>query len=95
MADNEVSIVDEYNAQKIPYKEFEVKEILAENDNVFVTSGKKIFEFSCVEEQDEILGKILGRTGNLRAPTIKIDKTLFVGFNVDIYDRIIEFTKGA
>lgn len=95
MAENDVNIVEEYNAQKIPYKQFEAEQIILENDTVFVTSGKKISEFSCTEQKDEIMAKILGRTGNLRAPTIKIDRTLYVGFNAEIYNDIVENIKGV
>ena len=34
---------------------------------------------------DELVSKMLGPTGNLRAPTVKVGKTVLVGFNEDEY----------
>jgi hypothetical protein len=33
--------------------------------------------------------KILGRTGNLRAPTIRKGNSFFIGFNEDMYSQIL------
>jgi arsenate reductase-like glutaredoxin family protein len=33
---------------------------------------------------------LLGPTGNLRAPTIKKGKTLFVGFNEEAYQALVK-----
>lgn len=38
---------------------------------------------------EEILKLILGPTGNLRAPTIRVGKTLIVGFNPPGYEKLI------
>ena len=35
-----------------------------------------------------LLAHLLGPTGNLRAPTIKKGKTLYVGFNADLYQSL-------
>lgn len=32
---------------------------------------------------------MLGPTGNLRAPTVRRGKTLVVGFNSDVYEKVI------
>ena len=34
---------------------------------------------------EEAVASMLGPTGNMRAPTIKIGKTLIVGFNEDVF----------
>jgi hypothetical protein len=33
---------------------------------------------------------MLGATGNLRAPTIKVGSTLLVGFNEDVYSQVLK-----
>lgn len=54
-----------------------------------VASGKKIYEFKPQEDKKEILAKVAGRTGNLRAPTTRIGNVFYVGFNEELYkDRI-------
>jgi arsenate reductase-like glutaredoxin family protein len=50
--------------------------------------GKKIMTFDMKKDapgDDEILAVILGPTGNLRAPTLRIGKTLVVGFSEEAY----------
>ena len=36
----------------------------------------------------ELLRLILGPTGNLRAPTIRVGTTVLVGFNEDAYGKV-------
>jgi len=39
----------------------------------------------------EIMSKfLLGPTGNLRAPTIRVGKTLLVGFNEESYKKVLK-----
>ena len=38
---------------------------------------------------DVLLSHLLGPTGNLRAPAIRKDQTLLVGFNQDAYEEVI------
>ena len=42
-----------------------------------------------VGSQDDILAAIMGRSGNLRAPTLQVEDTFFVGFNDQLYDMIL------
>ena len=37
----------------------------------------------------EVTGKMLGPTGNLRAPTLRVGKTTLVGFNEEAYDSVL------
>ena len=58
---------------------------------MMVAKGKKITEVDLKKDRpdDETLVKLmLGPTGNLRAPTMKIGKTVLIGFNVDAYDSV-------
>lgn len=41
-------------------------------------------------DDDTLVGYLLGPTGNLRAPTIKRGKTLYVGFSEDSYREMIK-----
>ena len=51
--------------------------------------GKKVLEFNPQQDdKKEIMKACLGRTGNLRAPTIEAKNVLFVGFNDAIYDNL-------
>jgi hypothetical protein len=51
---------------------------------IVVAKGKKIVSFDMKNNRpaDEVLlARLLGPTGNLRAPTMRIGQSLFVGFN--------------
>ena len=48
--------------------------------------GKKISEFDIKgKPDDDAVAAMLGPTGNLRAPTIRVGKTLLVGYNDDVF----------
>ena len=52
--------------------------------------GKKVNEFDVkAGASDEAVAAMLGPTGNLRAPTIRVGKTLLVGFNQEVFDAEI------
>ena len=58
---------------------------------MFVAKGKKVTEVDLKKDRpdDVTLAKLmLGPTGNLRAPTMKVGKTVLVGFNADKYEDI-------
>jgi len=51
-----------------------------------VAKGKKSSEFKAGElNSSEALAAMLGPTGNLRAPTLRVGKTVVVGFNDEVY----------
>lgn len=53
-----------------------------------VAKGKKVLEFDLKKEPltaAELEQVVLGPTGNLRAPTMKLGKTWVVGFSEDAY----------
>ena len=55
-----------------------------------VAKGKKVTEVNLKKDRpdDESLAALLlGPTGNLRAPTMKVGKTVLVGFNDDLYSE--------
>ncbi len=62
-------------------------ELLQNASRLMVAKGKKVREWKGAQlEQPEALAAMLGPTGNLRAPTLKIGKTLIVGFEQTMFD---------
>lgn len=43
-----------------------------------------------VDSREEILADVMGRSGNLRAPTIRVGNVFLVGFNETMYTRYLE-----
>jgi arsenate reductase-like glutaredoxin family protein len=55
--------------------------------DLFVTKGKKTLHFDVASARppdDELLALLLGRSGKLRAPAIKVSGRLLVGYNESI-----------
>ena len=56
---------------------------------LIVAKGKKISEFSVAKSiSKDAVAAMLGPTGNMRAPTLRVGKTLLVGFNEDTYTSV-------
>ena len=59
---------------------------------IHIAKGKKLvtIDMKDAPDADTLVGLMLGPTGNLRAPTIKQGKTLYVGFNEEGYKTLLE-----
>ncbi len=57
---------------------------------VIVAKGKKVTEFKPGGKAGaDLVAAMLGPTGNLRAPTARVGKTVLVGFNEDAYADVL------
>src|SRR5215831_3226165 len=57
-------------------------------DRVVVARGKKVIALDMKKDKPDdgtLAEHLLGPTGNLRAPTVRKGKTLYVGFNDEAY----------
>ncbi len=65
-------------------------ELFQSATEIVVAKGKKMLSFPVNQSsREDILGATLGRSGTLRAPTIKTGNTYIVGFNDDIYTSLL------
>jgi len=58
-----------------------------------VAKGKKHVIFDLKNDppdDDTLIAHLLGPTGNLRAPTVKLGKILYVGFNDEAWTAVKE-----
>ncbi len=61
-------------------------------ETLITARGKKVETMSLAKDRptDDVLKSfLLGPTGNLRAPTFRSGKTIVVGFNEEIYARVL------
>jgi len=72
-----------------------LKLVLAHASKVRVARGKRILEFEISDGEprgevtrDDLLDAIQGPSGNLRAPAIRKGKTMFVGFNDELFEKL-------
>jgi ATPase subunit of ABC transporter with duplicated ATPase domains len=64
-------------------------EMIVKAKSLSVGRGKKIQTFVPDEDnKEEVLKVCLGRTGNLRAPTVRSGEQVYVGFNEEMYKEL-------
>jgi arsenate reductase-like glutaredoxin family protein len=89
LKEKKVSIEKEVNATKETISGDAIWDLVKKSEEIVVASGKKIIEFTQNDDRDEVLAKIAGRTGNLRAPALKIGGSFYIGFNEELYNERI------
>src|ERR1700722_10030849 len=60
-------------------------------DKVVTGKGKKVVVFDMKKAppgDDELAAHLLGPSGNLKAPTLRVGRTLLVGFNEEAYRQV-------
>ena len=68
----------------------EARAIAKQSSKVYVAKGKKLDVFDMRDAKlSEVVEKMLGPTGNLRAPTLRKGKTTVVGFNDEAYGSLL------
>ena len=81
------------NAKKAPIAGEAALGVLRDVDVLYVTKGKKVIRVDLSGARPpkaELLGLLLGPSGNLRAPTIRRGRTLVVGFDEDTYAAVLK-----
>ena len=66
----------------------EARALIRDASKIYIAKGKSLEEFPGGKVTDELVAKMLGSTGNLRAPTIRVGKTLLVGFDEATYRKV-------
>ena len=80
------------DARKDTYGEKRAMELLKTVNEVYASKGKKVVHFNLKKEKPaaaDLKKLILGPTGNLRAPTLRVGKKLIVGFNEETYEELL------
>lgn len=88
MAANDIEVSEQVPASR-KLQASDAAELLTSISRLVVAKGKNVSEFSVsAGPTDEAVQAMLGPTGNLRAPTARVGKTMVVGFNEDVYDGL-------
>lgn len=69
----------------------DARALLKTASKLYVAKGKKLDEFAVTDSiSTAAVDAMLGPTGNLRAPCLRLGKTVVVGFNEGLYgDRLL------
>ena len=85
-----ITIDEAVEARKMKIAGEDAWNLLSGAKKIVVGKGKKVLTFDPkTDDKEEILKHCLGRTGNLRAPTLKIGDLLVVGFNDAMYEEYV------
>lgn len=57
---------------------------------MIVAKGKNVREFTGGKAPKDLVDAMLGPTGNLRAPTLRVGTTVLVGFDEASYARVLD-----
>lgn len=83
-----IAVTEKVSASK-KLGEAEAKSLIKDAKKIYVAKGKTLDEFTGGSAKKEIVEKLLGATGNLRAPTLRVGTKLLVGFNEDTYRDVL------
>jgi hypothetical protein len=83
-----VRVVERVSAsQKLARKDAEA--LLAQVTHVIAAKGSKVERFNTGGKASaQVIGAMLGPTGNLRAPTLRVGRTLLVGFHEETFREV-------
>jgi hypothetical protein len=91
LAEFGVASLETVDARKERYDGAAVLQLLQAVDRVVSIKGKNVQTFALKHERPEeaaLLAAVLGPTGNLRAPAVRVGRTLVVGFGAEVYDDL-------
>ena len=80
----------EIDAKKETLQAEAVWERLQRAEKIVVAKGQKVQVYvPDLAVKDELMHDVLGRSGNLRAPTVLVGNTYYVGYNETMYEELM------
>jgi hypothetical protein len=87
-----VQVTAQTDAKKATIRGDAALAVLKDVDALYVAKGAKVVHVDLKQAKPgkaELLGLLLGPTGNLRAPTLRKGRTLLVGFDAKTYAKVL------
>ena len=87
-----MTVAETVNATKVRYDAADALALLDGIDTLVAAKGSKVetFDLKTARPDDvTLLARLMGPTGNLRAPTARVGRTLVVGFSAEVYARLL------
>ncbi len=86
---NNLDVKEKIDAKKEKINKDKAWELISGMKQVVIGKGKKLLSFKPdATTKEEILKHSMGRSGNLRAPTLARKDSLYIGFNETIYEDL-------
>ena len=92
LAEHDVAVAETVHAGKAKLGREDALRLARAADRVIAARGKSMttFDMKSSPPDDETLARaLLGPSGNLRAPTVRVGRTLLVGFNADEFAPVL------
>jgi hypothetical protein len=92
LAKRKIAVGERQDAKKATIKGDAALSVLKDIDDLYAARGKRVVHVDLRQDRPpraELLGLLLGPTGNLRAPTLRKGRTLIVGFDEATYARLL------
>ena len=87
MEANKIAIAETVSANS-KLQAADAKDMLKSASKLIAMKGKKIVEFDVKSSiSQDAVQAMLGPTGNMRAPTLRVGKSLLVGFNEEVFSQ--------
>ncbi len=87
--ERQVDVVQVKDAKKEKIDAEKAWDMIRTCETVWIGKGKKVLEFSPGgENREDILKAAMGRSGNLRAPSVKAGKQMLIGYNEALYQNL-------
>ena len=93
LTDHQIDVAQQEDARKVPLVEADALTLVGQVNDLYVTRGTKVIHIDLKSERpddESLLSLLIGPSGKLRAPTLKIGKTMIVGFDQATYDKVFE-----
>jgi len=91
LAASNVVIEDTVDARKIRYDSESAWQLLKSAKKIVTATGKKVQNWNPkTDDKESILKQAMGRSGNLRVPTLLVDNMYVIGFNSEFYDSLMK-----
>jgi hypothetical protein len=84
--------VEQVDARKATITGAAALAVATDVDEIYATRGKAVVRLDLRRARPapaELAALLLGPTGNLRAPTLRVGRTLLVGFDAATYARLL------
>lgn len=87
-----MTVKEEVLAAKAKLGKQDALDLIAGASQLYAAKRGKLEHFNLKKETPDdaaIANLVLGPTGNLRAPTLRVGKTLLVGFSEEAYQKVL------
>lgn len=85
LSQNSIEVVKQVDCKKEVYNQQQAGGLLDHLSQVLAVKGNAVKRFDASSPREEVLAAVIGPTGNLRAPSLRLGEVLIVGFDADLY----------